>query len=201
MPISNNNTAVNSGQFSSRHMERAGDNKYSESDSSVKPAAGERSKTLITDGRPAGTHFRDNSWFDGGAGNRGSRASELAKYSGTSSAKQSDNDAPFMRGDRARSEDGTLREVRADQTVANNPTLSARAPDLMAEYGDVSVGDLRNLFGGMSVSKIGEMTQVERADYIDQNADQGKTDQNVGKGDFSQSAGGITAQIAQLRCG
>ena len=198
----------NPGQFSSWHMERAAGNKYSESDSSVKPEAGERSKTLITDGRPAGTHYRDNAWFDGGAGNRGSRAHDLAKFSGTSFEKQSDNDAPFMRGDRARTADGTLREVRGDQTVANNPTLSQRAPELMAEYGDMSIDQLRDVFGGMSVSKIGEMTQAERADVISANSPKVEIGQSVGQTagqvaapSFDQTAqsGGITSQIAQLR--
>ena len=87
-------TTSNPGQFTKWHMERAGDNRYSNSDQTTKPAAGERSKTLVTDGRPAGTHFRANPWHDGGAGNRGARASELAKYNGSSYEKQSANDAP-----------------------------------------------------------------------------------------------------------
>ena len=206
MPISNN---VNRGQFSSWHMERAGDNKYSDSDNSTKPAAGERSKTLVTDGRPAGTYFKTNPWHDGGAGDRGARAHELAKFSDTSYAKMSNNDAPFMKGDRARTADGTLREVRADQLVSNNATLKERATDIVAEYGNLTVGELRDMFDGMSVSKIGEMTQAERADFLADKADisqqvgqniQGDIAAQVGNDvDFSQA--GITSQIAQLRAG
>ena len=163
-------TTTNSGRFTSWHMERAGDNRYSASDKTTQPAAGERSKTLITDGRPAGTHFRANPWFDGGAGNRGARASELAKYNGSSYEKQSPNDAPFMKGDRARTADGTLREVRADEQVSNNPTLSARAPEIVEKFGNISVGELREKFGGLSVSQIGSLTKKQRAQVLAQNA-------------------------------
>jgi hypothetical protein len=207
MPVSNT-LSINRGQFSSWHMERAGDNKYSASDSSIKPAAGERSKTLVTDGRPAGTYFKTNPWHDGGAGERGARAHDLAKYTGSSYGKMSGNDAPFMKGDRARTADGTLREVRADQLVSNNATLNERATDIVAEYGNLTVGELRDMFDGMSVSKIGEMTQAERADYLATKADlsqavgqnvAGDADQVGNTPDFSQA--GITSQIAMLRGG
>lgn len=206
MPISNN---VNAGQFSSWHMERAGANKYSDSDNSTQPAPGERSKTLVTDGRPAGTYFKDNPWHDGGAGDRGARAHDLAKYTGSSYGKMSGNDAPFMKGDRARTADGTLREVRADQLVSNNATFKERATDLVDNYGDLSVGELRDMFDGMSVSKIGEMTQAERTDFlankatpeVGQNvAQQGDIAAQVGD-DVNFSQAGITSQIAQLRGG
>jgi hypothetical protein len=143
-------------------MERAGDNRYSDSDSTTRPEPGSRSRTLVTDGRPAGTHYRDNAWFDGGPGARGSRAHELARYNGTSFEPQSENDAPFMRGDRARTADGTLREVRADQLVSNNPTLVARAPEVVAAYGDKTVGELRELTG-MSLSQFAALTSAQRA--------------------------------------
>ena len=159
-------TNNNPGRFTSWHMERAGDNRYSDSDSTKQPAAGTRSKTLVTDGRPAGTYFKDNPWFDGGAGNRGARAHELSKYTGSSYAKQSTNDAPFMKGNRARTEDGTLREIRSDAQVANVKTLQQRAPELVAQFGNISVGELQAMFGGLSVSKIGELTQGERASIL-----------------------------------
>jgi len=162
-------TTNNPGQFTSWHMERAGDNRYSAGDQTTKPEAGDRSKTLVTDGRPAGTHFRSNPWHDGGAGDRGARASELAKFNGTSYEKQSANDAAFMKGDRARTADGTLREVRGDEQVSNNPTLTARAPELVEQFGKISVGELREKFGGLSVSQIGSLTKKQRAQVLAQN--------------------------------
>jgi hypothetical protein len=162
-------TTSNPGQFTSWHMERAGDNRYSAGDQTTKPAAGDRSKTLSTDGRPAGAHFRDNAWFDGGAGNRGARASELAKFNGTAYEKQSGNDAAFMKGDRARTANGQLREVRADEQVSNNPTISARAPELVEQFGKISIGELRAKFGGLSVSQIGGLTKNQRAQVLSQN--------------------------------
>jgi hypothetical protein len=162
-------TISNPGQFTSWHMERAGDNRYSGGDQTTQPAAGERSKTLVTDGRPAGTHFRSNPWFDGGSGQRGERAGDLAKYNGTSFERKSDNDAPFMKGDRARTADGTLRAVRADEQVGNNPTLTARAPEVVEKFGNISVGELRAKFGGLSVSQIGNLTKKQRAQVLTQN--------------------------------
>lgn len=163
-------TTTNPGQFTSWHMERAGDNRYSAGDQTTKPAAGERSKTLVTDGRPAGTHFRDNPWHDGGAGNRGARADELSKYNGTSFEKQSANDAAFMKGDRARTADGTLREVRADEQVGNNPTLTARlSKSELAQFKNLTVGELQTKFGGLSVSQIGGLTKGQRAKILAQN--------------------------------
>lgn len=163
----------NSGSFSSWHMERTAENKYSDSDSSARPAPGSRSKFLVTDGRPAGTHFRDNAWHDGGAGKRGARAHELEKFEGTSAEKQSSNDAPFMKGDRARTKDGTLRSVRGDQLIGNNPTLKARAPELIKQFGaDMPVAQLREVFGGRSVNQIASMTQSQRAVMLGSNSGQ-----------------------------
>ena len=164
MPSTNNATA-NSGRFTSWHMERAGDNRYSDSDSTKKPAAGERSKTLVTDGRPAGTHFKDNPWHDGGSGVRGARAHELSKYNDSAYEKQSSNDAPFMKGDRARTADGTLREVRADELVSNNPTLQERAPEIVAKYGDKSIGELRELTG-ISLSQFASLSKAQRTNVL-----------------------------------
>jgi len=180
-------TTKNSGQFTSWHMERAGDNRYSKSDSTKQPAAGERSKTLVTDGRPAGARFDANEWFDGGPGNRGARASELAKYNGTSSERQSKNDAPFMKGDRARTGDGTLRQVRSDEKVSNNPTLKERAPELVAQFGDLTVGELSAKFGGLSLTQIGKLTQGERAKILARNEQNGHAQQ-----------GSLTSSLAQI---
>lgn len=156
----------NPGMFTSWHMERTAENKFSEGEGK-QPAAGTRSKTLVTDGRPAGTHFRDNPWFDGGAGNRGARADELEKYEGSTYAKQSPNDAPFMKGDRARTKDGTLREVRGDQQIGRNKSLQEKAPELIKQFGgDMSVGELRQIFGGRSIKQITVMTQAERASML-----------------------------------
>lgn len=169
-------TTKNAGQFSSWHMERKAENKYSKSDSTTRPEAGTSSKYLKTDGRPAGTQFVENSWFDGGSGARGARAHELSKFNGTASEKQSANDAPFMAGDRARTADGTLRQVRGDQKVSNNPTLQ-RESDIAAKFGDITVGELRTMFGGMSVKQIANMSQAQRAKVLARNASTGQTAQ------------------------
>jgi hypothetical protein len=173
----------NAGQFSSWHMERTAENKYSASDSSKKPAPGERSKFLVTDGRPAGTHFRENAWAAGGA-----RHYDLARFNGTAFEPQSDKDAPGMKGDRARTADGTLREVRADQGVANNPTLQQKAPELVEKYGDKTVGELRAMFGGLSVSQIAGLSQSARAKILS----------NVEKNGSAAQSGGLTAQLATI---
>ncbi len=188
------NTNRNSGQFSSWHMERKAENKYSDGDQTKRPAAGESSKYIVTDGRPAGTQVKENAWHDGGSGNRGARASELAKYNGSSFEKQSANDAPFMKGDRARNADGQLRSVRGDQLVKNNPSISARAPEIVAKFGNITVAQLETKFGGTSISAIAKMTKGERAAAI-QTAPKGDNNQ---QGVNTQQGGSLTAQLAGI---
>lgn len=71
-------------------------------------------------------------------------------------------DAPAMRGVRDRTADGTLRKVRGDQRVGNNPSLLARAPELVERFGGGTVDELRALFGGLSLSAIAKMDTAER---------------------------------------
>ena len=98
--------------------------------------------------------------------------------------QQSPTDAPGMKGDRSRAEDGRLREVRSDEQLQNNPTIKARAPELLEKFAeDFTVGQLRDVFGGMSLSQITDLTKDQRAKVLEQ----------------ERLTGGITAQMAKVR--
>lgn len=75
-------------------------------------------------------------------------------------------DDPDMRGIRARTQNGRLREVRGDQLVRNNPSLQARAPELVDQFGDLSIDDLRDKFGELSLSQIARLTKGERDERL-----------------------------------
>lgn len=74
--------------------------------------------------------------------------------------KQSENDAPWMAGDRARNKDGKLRQLRSDIKLT---TLMKKYRDVAhilqliptgSNISDVVLGDLRKQFGAVGIKDI-----------------------------------------------
>jgi hypothetical protein len=73
---------------------------------------------------------------------------------------------PSAAATQTREANGRFKAVSDDALIGDVATLRHRAPELVAAFADVKVGELRDLFGGLSVSKIAGLKAAERAVFL-----------------------------------
>lgn len=73
---------------------------------------------------------------------------------------------PSSASQQSREANGRFKAISDSALIGEVATLKARAPELVAAFGDIKVGELRELFAGLSVSKIASLKSAERAVFV-----------------------------------